>query len=76
MSIENIKEIAKDMKLSKTDQILHDAGYSTYKISMMNRAERRKEAQRLKRIQKKIHHGVSSAMESAKESLKEKGIIE
>ena len=63
-------------KLSKTDEILHEAGYSTYKISCMNRAERRKEAQRLKRLKKKIHPGVSDAMEKAKASLKEKGVIE
>lgn len=63
-------------KLSKTDEILHEAGYSTFNISQMNRAERRKEAQRLKRLKKKIHPGVSSAMEKAKASLKEKGVIE
>lgn len=63
-------------KLTKTDEILHDAGYSTYKISCMNRAERRKEAQRLRRLRKKIHPGVSDAMEKAKESLKAKGVIE
>lgn len=63
-------------KLSKTDEILHEAGYSTYKISCMNRADRRKEAQRLRRLKKKIHPGVSEAMEKAKESLKAKGVIE
>ena len=63
-------------KLSKTDEILHEAGYSNYKISCMNRADRRKEAQRLRRLKKKIHPGVSDAMEKAKASLKEKGVIE
>lgn len=63
-------------RLSKTNEILHDAGYSTYKISQMNRAERRKEAQRLNRLKKKIHPGISDAAEMAKQSLKEKGVIE
>lgn len=63
-------------KPTKTNKILHDAGYSTFNISQMNRADRRKEAKRLRRLRKKIHPGVSDAMEKAKESLKEKGMIE
>lgn len=63
-------------KFSKTNEILHDAGYSTFKISQMNRKERRKEAQRLKRLKKKVHPTVSAAREGAKERLKEKGMIE
>ena len=63
-------------KLSKTNEILHDAGYSTFNISQMNRADRRKEAKRLRRLRKKIRPGVSDAMEKAKENLKAKGVIE